>query len=128
MDTNIQDLGALAPIAEHLGALGTGLVVALILIFRLLKSWIEYRRSKRDADQSSDSADIETLIEMVAENEEEDAKEDAEIIDSVQTLTNEVSEIRETQLEIRRELLRIQRILIHSENENADSDSHSLDP
>lgn len=125
MDTNIQDLGALAPIAEHLGAFGTGLVVALILIFRLLKSWIEYRRSKQAADQP-DPAEIETLIEMVAENEEEDAKEEAEIIDSVQSLTQEVQQIRDTQIEIRRELLRIQRILIHSENEN--SDSHSLDP
>ena len=127
MDTNIQDLGALAPIAEHLGAVGTGLVVALVLCFRLLKSWVEYKRAKKESTQSS-SEDVETLIEMVAENEEKDAHEETQIIVSVQELTNEVHEIRETQIEIRRELLRIQRILIHSNTENASSDSHTLDP
>ena len=68
---NLEQL--IAPIAQHLGAVGTGIVVALVLVFRLLKSWLEYKRARDESNGSSDSSEeIETLMEIVAENEEED--------------------------------------------------------
>tara|TARA_Y100000114_G_C11749742_1_gene323599 strand:- start:565 stop:957 length:393 start_codon:yes stop_codon:yes gene_type:complete len=126
---NLEQL--IAPIAQHLGAVGTGIVVALVLVFRLLKSWLEFKRARDAAEnENSSSEEIETLMEIVAENETEDAKEEAAIIESVNTLSEEVATIRDAQNELRREIRRLQRIAV-DQNEmtiSADSDMHDLDP
>lgn len=130
MDTQIQDLGALAPIAQHLGAVGTGLVVALVLVFRLLKSWIEYKRA-RDAEQNKtpSSEELDALLELVTENEVEDEKEERAILDSVHTLSEEVRDLRDAQCELRREMKRIQHMIAdHACQSDANSDTHELDP
>ena len=111
-------------IAQHLGAVGTGIVVFLVLGFRLMKAWIEYKRAKDDTPVKSE--ELETLIELVAENDEEHDKQETEIIESVKSLTQEIRDIRDIQIELRREVRRLQRI-VTDEKYNADTDSHPLD-
>lgn len=85
------DLQQLAPIAEKIGAWGTGAIVALILIFKLLKQWLEYRATRAEADKSLNSeSEVEALLEIVAEDEEEDEK----LITRVDTITEELAQIR----------------------------------
>ncbi len=84
------NLEQLAPVAEKLGAWGTGVVVALILTFRLLKQWIEYRRARNEASGESTASEVDALLEMVVEDEQEDA----ELIGRVDSITVEIAEIR----------------------------------
>lgn len=84
------NLEQLAPVAEKLGAWGTGVVVALILVFRLLKQWIEYRRARNEANGESTASEVDALLEMVVEDEQEDA----ELIGRVDSMTAEIAEIR----------------------------------
>jgi len=112
-------------IAQHLGAVGTGIVVFLVLGFRLMKAWIEYKRAKDDTAPVK-SEELETLIELVAENDEEHDKQETEIMESVKSLTEEIRDIKEIQIELRREVRRLQRI-VTDEKYNADTDSHPLD-
>jgi len=113
-------------IAQHLGAVGTGVVVFLVLGFRLMKAWIEYKRAKEDTVPTVKSEELETLIELVAENDEEHDKQETEIMESVKSLTEEIRDIRDIQIELRREVRRLQRI-VTDEKYNADTDSHPLD-
>lgn len=130
MDINLEQL--ITPIAQHLGAVGTGLVVSLVLVFRLLKSWLEYKRTRDEsANAEASHEELEALMEIVAENETQDAEDEAAIIESVNTLSQEVAIIRETQIELRREIRRLQRIAIDQREGvtiSADSDMHDLDP
>jgi len=127
-ELGVNELSALAPIVKHLGAYGTGLVLALILGFRLLKSYLEYKRARDQNDSESVSEDdLNALVDIVTENESKDAEEEQAIIDSVQALKQEIDDIKDSQIEIRRELMRIQRMLL-DRHEDASSDTHTLDP
>lgn len=129
-ELGLNELSALAPIVKHLGAYGSALVLALILGFRLLKSYLEYKQA-RDSKTGSDHEALTELIDTVAENEAKDTEEEKAIIDSVKSLTQEIDEIKDSQIEIRRELMRIQRMLLDRDEgvrSNSHSDSHPLDP
>lgn len=99
------DPQALAPIAKEIGAIGTATIVGLILAFKLAKHWMEYRKTKAEATRSIDAeSDVETLLEIVADDEEEDAQ----LIERVDSITGELAEIREELDRVKRDLEELQ--------------------
>jgi len=97
-DLNLQHL---APIAQKIGAVGTAVIVGLILLFRLLKQYLEYRATRAEATRTIDAeSEVETLLEIVAEDE----AEDAELITRVDSLSSELAEVRRELNDLKRSL------------------------
>jgi len=85
------DLQQLAPVAEKLGAWGTGVLVGLILLFKLLKQWLEYRKTQAETKQSINTeSEVEALLEIVAEDESEDEA----LKERVDSLTEELNGLK----------------------------------
>ena len=100
MELETESIKHLAPLIEKIGAIGTAVIVALILIFKLLKQWLEYRATRAETTNTSSSSDVETLLEIVADDEQEDA----ELIARVDSLSEELKAIKREFEQLKRDL------------------------
>ena len=100
MELETESVKHLAPLIEKIGAVGTATIVALILIFKLLKQWLEYRATRAEAINAPSESDVETLLEIVADDEQEDA----ELIARVDSLTEELKELKRDLARLKQEL------------------------
>lgn len=87
----------LGTLVQMLGVWGTVAVGALFALYKVANKWLAQRAEmKRDANIETNSEDLEVVLQMFADDE----NEDLELIAQVNTLRCEVEEIRATRAEL----------------------------
>jgi len=87
----------LAPLVQLFGVWGTIAVGALFALYKVVNKWLAQRAEmKRDANIETNSEDLEVVLQMIADDE----NEDLELLAQVNTLRCEVEEIRATRAEL----------------------------
>ena len=87
----------LGTLVQMLGVWGTVAVGALFALYKVANKWLAQRAEmKRDANIETNSEDLEVVLQMIADDE----NEDLELIAQVNTLRCEVEEIRATRAEL----------------------------
>lgn len=87
----------LGTLVQLLGVWGTVAVGGLFALYKVANKWLAQRAEmKRDANIETNSEDLEVVLQMIADDE----NEDLELIAQVNTLRCEVEEIRATRAEL----------------------------